>query len=1163
VAYPQTPLPVVVEIYLGASLGWVDITDYVLVRGGIYGRRGFPDEGTIPEPGSMHFELNNRDGRFTPKNPTGPYYGLIGRNTPLRVRLTGDVAGEPYMAIESVNFNSTVHANDHASLDITGDIDIRVDVAMDTWAGTGLHSKYETDGDQRSWLFTVDSSGNLSLAWSTDGTSGGELSATSTTTAGLVDGQRKAVRATLDVNDGGGNHVVTFYTADTLNDTWVQLGSPVITAGTTSIYSSTAPLDVGHAEALLDQPTGKVYAFELRDGIGGTVVADPDFTSQSADIVFFTDGTGKGWLITGDARIHDPGIRGIYEVSEWPSRWDVSGQDVWVPVVAQGVLRRLGQGRQRAKSPLRGTLEYQSAQLAGYWPMESSDWVQAGTSFSSAFSDGSAMTITGAAPDVGDAGIGPLLGSDKIPVLAATTRLRGVCRDLQFDGETTVAASVILDVPAVTGWTNNTAILHVEQSTSGSTVATWEVRYKTGGDLELRALNAAGSELATSGTITAGIDGEQVWLHFYVTQSGSDAGWRVDTATVDEDGVTLVETAAAGTFAGLTVARATAVAVAPSGGLAELAVGHVAVSTTFGFGTSANAGDEISSAVVSHASERAATRAERLTAEAEVPFRIVGIDDDADDTNQMGPQAIPSTFFDAYHETWAADASLSFETRHQLGLTFRTLGSLYNQTAAFTLDYTAAGEIAPDLEPTDDDQHVRNDVEVRRTNGSFARAVDSTSRMGTQDPPDGVGRYEHSVTLNLYDDAILTQVAGWLLHVGTWDEARYPRIRINLLALAAQGKWPLLAAAAALDVGDRITLTNMPSWLPPGDVDLMVLGFEESFGAFSWDIVLNCVPYGPYRVQQLTDDPPADDVLDGWAIPDVFAPRAAFDDNDTSWTVDCWPRMTTDADDMPCRITVAGEECAITAVATTAATFIAVGAADHDDNAAVTPGDYAGGAVDDWIVVVAGSRDTSSPTLAISDANYTFEELVPHQGGLYVWAAVRTASTPAPTITPTGGAAGDTVSAQIFGLRGMPITGSPSDWVLASTGKTNSSAQNIAFGRIPAGGYAGRVILLLARKSDDWTSATVSGLLEISEPTSTSGNDQSLYLARRIDTIPTVVTGSSITATGGTTAVSDSLVIALQGGYQTLTLTRAVNGVTKSQVAGDDIELLDAIVASL
>src|SRR5690606_12417880 len=58
-------------------------------------------------------------------------------------------------------------------------------------------------------------------------------------------GERVALRATLDVDDGNGNHVVTFYSAPTIAGPWIQLGDPQIASGTTSIFSGNADLCIG------------------------------------------------------------------------------------------------------------------------------------------------------------------------------------------------------------------------------------------------------------------------------------------------------------------------------------------------------------------------------------------------------------------------------------------------------------------------------------------------------------------------------------------------------------------------------------------------------------------------------------------------------------------------------------------------------------------------------------------------------------------------------------------------------------------------------------------------------------------------------------------------------------------------------------------------------
>lgn len=73
-----------VELYLG---GWVDVTALGLVRyqQQIKVTRGQPDENQRTNPSTASFRLANLDGRFSPRNPLGPYYGQIDRNTPCRI----------------------------------------------------------------------------------------------------------------------------------------------------------------------------------------------------------------------------------------------------------------------------------------------------------------------------------------------------------------------------------------------------------------------------------------------------------------------------------------------------------------------------------------------------------------------------------------------------------------------------------------------------------------------------------------------------------------------------------------------------------------------------------------------------------------------------------------------------------------------------------------------------------------------------------------------------------------------------------------------------------------------------------------------------------------------------------------------------------------------
>lgn len=198
---------------------------------------------------------------------------------------------------------------DTAVLDITGDIDLRAEATIDNWdSGAAQHfvAKYVTTGNQRSYRLYIAPSGALALTWSPDGSV--VLTATSTAQPqpDPVTG-RLAVRAVMDVDDGAGNRVVTFSTAPTLEGPWVLLGDPVTTAGTTSIFAGNAALEVGSFQSgTAERAAGVIHAVEVRSGIAGTAVANPDFAAQDNGDTSFTDGAGLTWSVNGTATIIGP-----------------------------------------------------------------------------------------------------------------------------------------------------------------------------------------------------------------------------------------------------------------------------------------------------------------------------------------------------------------------------------------------------------------------------------------------------------------------------------------------------------------------------------------------------------------------------------------------------------------------------------------------------------------------------------------------------------------------------------------------------------------------------------------------------------------------------------------------------------------------------------------
>lgn len=213
-----------------------------------------------------------------------------------------DVAGDFYLDLVGVSSGNAV-TPDAAVLDITGDIDIRVEATLDDWSPTEaryLVSKYVSSGNQRSFLFYVGANGRLAVQWSNNGTAVlGETSPVKLTDFPA----RRGLRVTVDVNDGAGNRVIKFYTSDSISGSWTEISSTT-TAGTTSFHSGTAPLEVGNTLNGGSTPFGgRIHAMELRDGIAGTVVANPDFTAQTPGTTSFSDAAGRAWTVNSPATI--------------------------------------------------------------------------------------------------------------------------------------------------------------------------------------------------------------------------------------------------------------------------------------------------------------------------------------------------------------------------------------------------------------------------------------------------------------------------------------------------------------------------------------------------------------------------------------------------------------------------------------------------------------------------------------------------------------------------------------------------------------------------------------------------------------------------------------------------------------------------------------------
>jgi len=123
----------------------------------------------------------------------------------------------------------------------------------------------------------------------------------------------------------------------------------------------------------------------------------------------------------------------------------------------------------------------------------------------------------------------------------------------------------------------------------------------------------------------------------------------------------------------------------------------------------------------------------------------------------------------------------------------------------------------------------------------------------------------------------------------------------------------LIPTVLDLVEGDLIRLTDLPDWLPPGPVDLIVQGMQHRVGVRTWEVDLVCAPGSPWRIGILDDE-----VL-GRVDTDGSQLAAGVDEDDTTLSVTVtegpeWALSATYPDEFPFDITVGGEVMTVTAI---------------------------------------------------------------------------------------------------------------------------------------------------------------------------------------------------------------------------------------------------------
>lgn len=855
IPFPVTPLGIKIELLLNGT--WTDITNFVYQRQDITITRGRQDESQTITPSTLQLTLNNRDGRFTPRNTTGAYYPFVTRNTNIRVHVQDLAKNGAYY--NGFRFYGEV-SSWPPKWDQTG-TDVYAPITA-SGIMRRLQQNLDTIGAALERYYTNLNGTEIPLGyWPCDDASGStqfaQVIPNVPATAGTWTGS-----PTLAANNsfGGSDSIAQFNSSEWTFSTGITGNPPTfstVTYSTPGTYSYTVPNGVSSFSSAYAIGGGGGGT----GGFSGTSGGDSSISGSGVTTVLAHGGTGANGGTGSTNTVHHNGGNGGGGGGEYASESTLSvtsGQNITIVVGAGGAGGNNNQFSNNVTFARGGTGGGSSGGAAsagndgsagGFDP--SNLTAQSGGSGGTAVSPGGAggdggdvfNVGFGFGADAGDQGATPgggggnssAIGNGNVEAFGAGGNGGAGQAGFSWSSGSVVPVSgnvltFLLDVPS--GGATANAVL-AQMKTFGN-VATLKISINAGSTgLVITGFDGAPSQLFT-GTLTTTIDATPLVVRATLSPNGTSTNWKLEVITPGAGSVT---GSVSGTQTSCAVGAISEVDVNPAGTIVDTAVGHVVVQYV------ADSLVTVASAAGGYNGERAGDRFTRLCTEEGIGFVLVG---NSSDTPQMGPQENQQLVTVLQHIE-DADRGQLFEPRTMVGLGYRTRVNLQNQSPGATFDYSLA-ELSGQLEPTYDDQLSRNDITLTRLNGSSVRVELDSGAMSTLAPPNGIGRYSYQLQVNLHADSQLANEGQWILDVGTVDEERYPQVTVDLSRSEAAG---LFDAVPSLDIGDYFKITNPPAWLPTGDIKQLAYGYQEVMNAFKWIFSFNAVPESPFEGMSL------------------------------------------------------------------------------------------------------------------------------------------------------------------------------------------------------------------------------------------------------------------------------------------------------------------------
>lgn len=815
--------------------------------------RGLTSESdTSAEPMETICDLESgRDMLYAPRNPESPLFGKIGRNTPFRLSLE---AGGPFVKAPGSGVYE-VSTPDNGAFDITGDIDIRIDVKPDAWNDPQA-LVISTEASNIRWFFVIGQDNELWFWWSPTGLSGAQVEAHQEEGFRFANGERVVLRVTLDVDNDDGGWTCRFWYAKSMDaEEWTQIGPDVSDTGVTSLFNATAPIllgDNGPSGLLPDGSSGfsrfagEIYGLQVWDGFNDQLVVDLDTARDGGEDAVggstIVDATGFTWTRSGVATFSNLYHRSVGEIPSWPPSRDLTGNAIVTSIAPTGITRRMDAGNKPIDSALLRWLKDQ--QPLECWPCTDGKEEREGAS------------LVDGRPIINElAGDGLVLGSfgtDQVvdwlePVYATKKEEDNVLIGLlPRNASEDWSVDIIIRLSGH-NLPQNILKFTDEGSPSGSStqsVLSFTILHDLGGgsgEWVSAIWESRGEDSSSQGLIWSPnfptpqlFDGEA--HHLRIT--GTDQGTSVDI-DMYIDGEFQVSGSVPFGIRPLRKLEYAMIYVVGDPDDQVNSIGYI----TYWDGNAPSA-EEFYNAFRGYPGETTSERILRLAAENNYVASVSGLAEDEATLSLQERQKLLELL------QTASDANFGYllERRDELEIYHRGQSTLWSQAPVFTLDFTD-GVIGSPFKPVDDDKLTENDVTVRGTrDGSPSRYILEEGELSVQDFPNGVGRYDQEYEYILDNNEDIDNAAYMRLNIGTYNGVRYTRITLDL---ANKRVYAMLHKILRADIGDKLRLINIPKDHGPGPVDLIIQGYSEVIGPEEWRITFNCVPGEPWSAGQV------------------------------------------------------------------------------------------------------------------------------------------------------------------------------------------------------------------------------------------------------------------------------------------------------------------------